>query len=148
MICNVTWSRSKPVAELGVEPEYLNASPRPCIPLLWLLSLPPLLIEGSPDYRGEKNLQLGKGWQIFFEKNTHINRHTAFINHSGVEKNCNIQVHRTNSNLLFIYTTECLDILVRNLAIKHWHLRQACLFNIRHLILINFFLRFHTMFLI
>lgn len=97
MISNVTCLLRKPVAEPGVEPGYLNASARPCIPLLQLLyPCLSLLLEGSLDYRGEKSCSMEKNEKFFLKKN-----HTDKWSYSGHQplsskKNCNIQVHRPN----------------------------------------------------
>lgn len=86
------------------------------------LSLPLSPRGGGPDYRGEINPSLEKD-KRYFLKETHINKCRSLRS----QKDCNIQVHRLNTNLLLIYSTECLDILVRNQVVKHCHLGQVCL---------------------
>jgi len=76
------------MADPGVETEHLNASPGPCNSTLKLLSHSlSLLTQGSPDCRGEKSPGLEKDEKHFKKEiPTHINRYTAFINHSEAQK--------------------------------------------------------------
>lgn len=74
-----SWNLNQNIWMQALRPASPSCGFSPCLP-------PPLLIKGSPDYRGAKISSLEKDERYFLKKTTHINRHTAFISHSGVEK--------------------------------------------------------------